>query len=180
MNIAFAYGRIDSPVGPVWIAATEVGICAAGLGTGQPDRFFAWLSRHITPEPPREDLAPLTPALTQLREYFSRVRHEFDLPLDVRGTDFQKAVWGELVRIPYGATTSYGDIARRIGRPKAARAVGAAIGANPLPILIPCHRVVGADGSLTGYGGGLEVKASLLRLEGALPGDTGRDNAPPE
>lgn len=168
--MAIAYAWIDSPVGPVWVATTEAGICAVGLGAGQPEDFFAWLSRRIGPEPPREDPTALAPALTQLREYFSRVRHEFDLPLDVRGTAFQEAVWAEVIRIPYGATTTYGEIAQRIGRPGAARAVGAAVGANPLPILIPCHRVIGAGGSLTGYGGGLEVKAALLRLEGALPG----------
>jgi len=158
---------MDSPVGPVWVATTGIGICTVGLGAGQPE-FFAWLSRHVGPEPPREDVETLAPALAQLREYFSRTRREFDLPLDVRGTAFQRAVWAEVAHIPYGATTTYGEIAQRIGRPGAARAVGAAVGANPLPILIPCHRVIGAGGSLTGYGGGLEVKAALLRLEGAL------------
>jgi methylated-DNA-[protein]-cysteine S-methyltransferase len=110
----------------------------------------------------------LAPALIQLREYFCRTRREFDLPLDARGTPFQRAVWAEVVRIPYGTTTTYGEIGRRIGRPRAARAVGSAMGANPLPILIPCHRVIGARGSLTGYAAGLEVKAALLRLEGAI------------
>jgi O-6-methylguanine DNA methyltransferase len=169
MNTAIVYARIDSLVGPVWVATTGTGICTVGLGTGQPDGFFAWLARHIGPQSPHEDPEALAPALTQLREYFSRVRHEFDLPLDVRGTAFQKAVWAEVTRIPYGTTRAYGQIAQRIGRPRAARAVGTAVGANPLPILIPCHRVIGAGGSLTGYGGGLEVKAALLRLEGALP-----------
>ncbi len=170
MNTALTYGRMDSPIGLVWVATTGIGICAVGLGAGQPARFFAWLAQHILPDPPREDPTTLAPALTQLREYFSRIRREFDLPLYTHGTDFQKAVWAELARIPYGATTSYGKIAQRIERPKAARAVGAAVGANPLPILIPCHRVIGADGSLTGYGGGLEVKAALLRLEGTWSG----------
>jgi methylated-DNA-[protein]-cysteine S-methyltransferase len=101
-----------------------------------------------------------------LREYFSRIRREFDLPLDAHGTAFQEAVWAEVARIPYGVTATYGQIAQRIERPGATRAVGAAVGANPLPILIPCHRVIGAGGSLTGYGGGLEIKAALLRLEG--------------
>jgi len=169
MDTGIAYARMGSPVGPVWVATTRTGICTVGLGAGQPEDFFTWLSRHIAPEPPREDPEALALALTQLREYFSRVRHEFDLPLDVRGTAFQKAVWAEVVHIPYGATTTYGEIAQRIERPGAARAVGAAVGANPLPILVPCHRVIGAGGSLTGYGGGLEVKAALLRLEGALP-----------
>ncbi|MCK5644346.1 MAG: methylated-DNA--[protein]-cysteine S-methyltransferase [Gammaproteobacteria bacterium] len=168
MDTGIAYAWIDLPVGPVWIATTGTGICAVGLGAGQPEDLWAWLSRHISPKPPREDFATLAPALTQLREYFSGTRHEFDLPLDVRGTAFQRAVWAEVAHIPYGATTTYGEIAQRIGRPGAARAVGAANGANPLPILIPCHRVIGAGGSLTGYGGGVNVKAALLQLEGAL------------
>ena len=169
MNADIAYARMDSPVGPVWVATSGLGICALGLGAGQPERFFGWLARRIDAEPPREDSAALAPALTQLREYFSRVRHEFDLSLDARGTAFQQAVWAEISGVAYGATTTYGEIARRIGRPRAARAVGAAVGANPLPILIPCHRVIGAGGSLTGYGGGLETKEALLRLEGVLP-----------
>ena len=169
MNTSIAYTRTDSPVGPVWIATTGRGICAVGLGVGQPERFLAWQARHIGPTVPREDSTALTIATTQLREYFSRIRHAFDLALDVRGTAFQQEVWAEIAHIPYGATTTYGEIARRIGRPGAARAVGAATGANPIPILIPCHRVIGAGGSLTGYGGGLDVKGALLRLEGILP-----------
>ncbi|MBU0705119.1 MAG: methylated-DNA--[protein]-cysteine S-methyltransferase [Chloroflexi bacterium] len=159
---------MDSPIGPIWIAATGTGICTVGLGPAQPDAFFRWLTRHVNPDAPREDPKALTPALTQLREYFSRIRREFDLPLDVRGTPFQQAVWAQVASIPYGTTTTYGEIAQRIGQPGAARAVGAANGANPLPILIPCHRVIGSGGSLTGYGGGLEVKVALLRLEGIL------------
>ena len=169
MNADIAYARMDSPVGPVWVATSGLGLCTLGLGAGQPEHFFGWLARHVDPGPPHEDSAALAPALTQLREYFSRVRQEFDLPLDTRGTAFQQAVWAQVASIAYGATTTYGEIARRIGRPGAARAVGAAVGANPLPILIPCHRVIGAGGSLTGYGGGLEVKEALLRLEGVLP-----------
>ena len=167
MNTDIVYAQIESPVGPVWVATTGVGICAVGLGAGQPEAFFAHLARHIGSEPPREDPTVLAPALTQLREYFSRIRREFGLPLDVRGTAFQRTVWAEVARIPYGVTATYGEIAQRVGRPGAARAVGAAMTANPLPILVPCHRVIGAGGSLTGYGGGLEMKAALLRLEGA-------------
>ncbi len=168
MNTGIAYAWTDSPVGPVWIATTGTGICAVRLGAGQPEDFFAWLARHISPDPPREDMGALTPALTQLREYFSRIRREFDLPLDARGTPFQRAVWTEVARIPYGATATYGEIARHMGKPRAARAVGAAMGANPLPILIPCHRVIGARGSLIGYAAGLEIKAALLQLEDVL------------
>jgi O-6-methylguanine DNA methyltransferase len=168
MNAVVAYARMDSPIGPLWIATTPTGICAVGLGPGQPQVFLAWLARHVGKEPPREDPEALASALTQLREYFSRIRHEFDLPLDTYGTAFQKTVWTEVASVPYGAMTTYGEIAQRTGRPRAARAVGAALGANPLPILIPCHRVIGAGGSLVGYHGGVEMKAALLRLEGAL------------
>jgi len=108
--------------------------------------------------------------MAQLNEYFHGGRKSFDLPLAPEGTPFQQAVWKELLRIPFGQTRSYGDVAKRLGRPTLTRAVGAANGANPIPIIIPCHRVIGADGSLTGYGGGLEIKSKLLAHEGVLPG----------
>src|SRR5690606_5230010 len=113
--------------------------------------------------------AVLVEARRQLEEYFAGKRRDFDLPLSPRGTDFQRSVWTTLAAIPYGRTWSYLDLARRIGKPSATRAVGAANGRNPLPIVLPCHRVIGADGSLTGFGGGLPTKAFLLRLEGSLP-----------
>jgi methylated-DNA-[protein]-cysteine S-methyltransferase len=168
VDTGIVYAGTDSPVGPVWVATTELGICAVRLGSGQPEGLFTWLFKHINPDPPREDHKTLDVALTQLREYFACTRHEFDLPLDVRGTPFQRAVWAHVARIPYGTTTTYGEVARRIGHPRAARAVGGANGANSLPIIIPCHRVVGARGAMTGYGAGLETKAALLKLEGAL------------
>jgi methylated-DNA-[protein]-cysteine S-methyltransferase len=105
----------------------------------------------------------------QLREYFAGERSRFDLPLNGAGTDFQQSVWSALSRIPFGEVRSYGDIAREIGRPRAVRAVGAANGSNPLPIIVPCHRVIGSNGSLTGFAGGLDIKKKLLALEGALP-----------
>jgi methylated-DNA-[protein]-cysteine S-methyltransferase len=104
---------------------------------------------------------------TQLTEYFNRQRKEFDLKLEILGTEFQKKVWNELMKIPYGETISYGELANRMGDKNFMRAVAAANGANPIPIIIPCHRVIGADGSLTGYGGGLDVKQKLLELEGS-------------
>ncbi len=104
-------------------------------------------------------------ARKQLDEYFKGERQQFDLELDPKGTDFQKQVWKELVKIPYGTTLSYGELAQRIGNPKASRAVGLANGKNPISIIIPCHRVIGASGSLTGFGGGIEVKQYLLDLE---------------
>lgn len=167
MSEEMIYAQMDSPVGPVWVASTEEGICRMGLGAGQPEGLLGWLSGQVGSEHPQEDAAALEGVLAQLREYFAGRRRTFDAPLDMRGTEFQRAVWSEVARIPYGETASYGEVARRVGKPGAARAVGAAVGANPLPILIPCHRVIGADGSLTGYGAGLDVKAGLLRLEGA-------------
>jgi methylated-DNA-[protein]-cysteine S-methyltransferase len=162
------YAYLTSPIGYVWIAATPVGICAIQLADETPDQLFAGLRKRIGSAPPREDPAALAPALAQLREYFCRTRRRFDLPLDARGTPFQKTVWAEVSRIPYGATATYSDVARRIGQPQAVRAVGSANGANPLPIIVPCHRVIGRRGALTGYGAGLEIKAALLELEGAL------------
>lgn len=103
----------------------------------------------------------------QLKEYFNRERKEFDVSLEIIGTEFQKRVWDELTKIPYGETISYGELANRMGDKNLMRAVAAANGANPIPIIIPCHRVIGADGSLTGYGGGLHVKQKLLELEGS-------------
>lgn len=110
----------------------------------------------------------LREAVRQLRAYFAGELREFRLLLDLQGTDFQKRVWRQLVTIPYGETRSYSQIAAAIGSPKAVRAVGAANGANPIPIVVPCHRVIGAGGSLVGYGGGLPLKKRLLELEGAL------------
>jgi methylated-DNA-[protein]-cysteine S-methyltransferase len=105
----------------------------------------------------------------QLNEYFLGKRRAFDLPIEARGTPFERRVWARLLEIPYGATTSYGEIATEFGLTNGARAVGRANGANPIPIIIPCHRVIGADGTLTGFGGGLPLKQALLELEGAIP-----------
>ena len=114
----------------------------------------------------RNDSHPLLgETVRQLREYFDGTRREFALPLELQGTDFQRRVWEMLLTIPYGETRSYRELAQAIGAPKAVRAVGAANGANPLPIVVPCHRVIGANGKLTGYGGGLPLKKRLLELE---------------
>lgn len=112
------------------------------------------------------EIAPVT---RQLNEYFNGDRRQFDLPIDLCGTSFQKLVWQQLQTIPYGEVRSYKDVAQAMGAPKAVRAVGGANNRNPVSIIVPCHRVVGSNGSLVGYGGGLEVKEYLLRLEGALP-----------
>ena len=124
---------------------------------------------HPASEGPRNDGNPLlTEAARQLQAYFAGQLREFQLPLDVQGTDFQKRVWGQVVAIPYGETRSYLQISTALGSPGAVRAVGAANGANPVPIVVPCHRVIGAKGSLVGYGGGLALKKRLLELEGAI------------
>jgi len=119
----------------------------------------------------RHDRSPLlAEAVSQLREYFAARRREFQLPLDAEGSPFQKRVWGELVKIPYGETRSYAQIAATLGSPLAVRAVGAANGANPIAIVVPCHRVIGAGGKLVGYGGGLALKKRLLELESGRMG----------
>jgi methylated-DNA-[protein]-cysteine S-methyltransferase len=149
-----------SPLGPLLLAAEPGG---ALVYLGFPGRLPPALDRDprgLTPDP-----GVLDPVVAQLEAYFRGGRRVFDLPLALRGTPFQLRVWAELLRIPYGATLSYGELARRLGDPNLTRAVGAANGANPVSIIVPCHRVIGADGSLTGYGGGLERKRRLLALE---------------
>ena len=139
------------------LAGDEEGLSLVGFPQGK--------MRH-EPEPDWiYNEKPFAAARRQLAEYFAGDRKDFSLPLHLSGTEFQVQVLKELQRIPYGETTSYGDIAARIGRPKAVRAVGAANGRNPIPIIIPCHRVIGSTGNLTGFGGGLDTKAALLRLE---------------
>lgn len=126
-------------------------------------------ARNGQPTPPKpewqENAAPLCETIRQLRAYFAGKLEQFELQLAPHGTDFQLSVWNQLCRIPYGETISYGELARRIGNPKASRAVGLANGSNPIPIIIPCHRVIGSNGKLTGYGGGLPIKEKLLALE---------------
>lgn len=149
---------INSPVGPLLLVAREEGLT-----------FLLFADRNqLQPMGDGTDAAAriLVETERQLAEYFAGGRREFDLPLAPEGTDFQLAVWRSLGEIPYGETVSYGELARRIKRPSAARAVGAANGANPISIIVPCHRVIGANGLLVGYGGGLPAKRSLLALEG--------------
>ena len=149
--------RLESPVGELWLA---------GDGSALREIRFRGGRRCTEPDAGwREGGALLERAARQLEQYFAGERRTFDLPLALEGTDFQRAVWRELERIPYGTTISYGELARRVGNPRASRAVGAANGRNPLPIVVPCHRVIGGDGRLTGFGGGLPVKEALLALE---------------
>jgi methylated-DNA-[protein]-cysteine S-methyltransferase len=155
---------IDSPVGPLLLVAADGKLTGLYLDGRAPARVQAALDAAAGPASPA-DRAVLAEAARQLAEYFGGQRKEFDLPLALAGTAFQRTVWAALLRIGYGETVSYGELADRIGRPTAARAVGLANGRNPVSIVVPCHRVVGADGSLTGYGGGLGNKRRLLDLE---------------
>jgi methylated-DNA-[protein]-cysteine S-methyltransferase len=156
------YTHVDSPIGPLLLAADDRGLCLIEFHAPRHPmaRGSDWR---------KGDNEILQATRAQLAEYFSGTRREFELPLAPRGTDFQRSVWLLLASIPYGQTVSYGELASRVGRPSAVRAVGAANGRNPLPIVLPCHRVIGADGSLTGFGGGLPTKQFLLELEGARP-----------
>jgi O-6-methylguanine DNA methyltransferase len=160
------WAATKSRVGTIRAAATLRGVCKITLGRETAADFFGWLERHIAHAPRKPECRGLVVlALDQIVEYLNGARREFDLPLDLRGTEFQRRVWATVAGIPYGETRTYADIARAIGKPKAVRAVGAANGANPLPLVVPCHRVLGSDGSLTGYGGGLDVKRQLLEME---------------
>jgi methylated-DNA-[protein]-cysteine S-methyltransferase len=143
---------MTSPMGPLTVAASDKGLVSIKFGDSVPKGAVT-------------DASANQETLAQLKEYFQGERTQFDLPLDIEGTAFQKAVWSELLRIPYGETRCYSDIARAIGRPGAARAVGMANHDNPIAVVIPCHRVVGRDGSLTGYAGGVHLKAQLLSIE---------------
>ncbi len=153
--------RIDTPLGGVRLAATDAGLAGMWFDGQQhsPDTR-GWQDNDLHPA--------LRQAAEQLIAYFDGRRDGFDLPLDLsHGTAFQQSVWQALLAIPRGQTTSYGALSQRLGRPAAVRAVGAAVGRNPISVIVPCHRVVGADGTLTGYAGGLPRKTALLALEGA-------------
>ncbi len=154
------YKVMDSPVGPLSIAGDDAGL-----------HFIRFGSRKGAVKPDGDwqesECAVVREAIRQLEAYFERKLTCFDLPLGPTGTPFQMTVWRELQNIPYGEVISYGELANRIGKPRASRAVGTANGSNPIPIVIPCHRVIGSNGRLTGYGGGLPIKEALLQLEGA-------------
>ncbi len=160
------YSYLEGPVGRLLLAGADDGLHLISFPSGHTAR---------TPEADWvEDRGPFQEAERQLGAYFAGELREFRLPLILKGTAFQLAVWERLREIPYGETITYGELARRIGNPKASRAVGLANGANPLPIVVPCHRVIGSNGKLTGFGGGLPVKEKLLAIERpaqALPFD---------
>jgi methylated-DNA-[protein]-cysteine S-methyltransferase len=151
------YCYLNTPIGDLLLAGEDQALCLIGFPEGsmrrEPGADWIYSEKQFSE------------AMQQLTDYFAGKRHSFDLNLSPGGTEFQLSVLEELQRIPYGATASYGEIAERIGRPKAVRAVGAANGRNPIPIIIPCHRVIGSDGGMTGFGGGIPTKKALLRLE---------------
>ena len=152
-----SYTHYDGPLGTMLLAADERGLRLISFALGKrPERpQSGW----------QQDRTRFVETIRQLRAYFDGELKDFDLPLSLEGTEFQLRVWKSLCAIPYGETISYGQLARRIGSPKAARAVGLANGSNPIPIIVPCHRVIGSNGSLVGYGGGLSNKKALLFLE---------------
>jgi methylated-DNA-[protein]-cysteine S-methyltransferase len=152
------YSYMETPIGTLLIAGDDQAIRKI------------YFSKNGKPEKPEPDWTesrrgPVGDAIRQLKEYFAGKRADFELTLAPDGTEFQKTVWRQLQEIPYGETISYGELAKRVGNPKASRAVGAANGQNPIPIVIPCHRVIGSNGKLTGFGGGLPTKEKLLALE---------------
>jgi len=151
------YAQLESPIGALQLVSEDSRLTQITFAKG---------GRPAAPKTEwREDTAALREPIRQLRAYFAGELETFDLPLAPEGTPFQQKVWGELLKIPYGNTISYGELAKRIDNPKASRAVGLANGSNPIPIVIPCHRVIGSNGKLTGYGGGLPIKEKLLALE---------------
>jgi methylated-DNA-[protein]-cysteine S-methyltransferase len=157
--MALAYKLVSSPVGELKLVASDRGLVAVLWENDDPKRIRLGDLVEVPTHP------VLREAERQLADYFAGRLARFDLPLEFQGTDFQKRVWTELLAIPYGETRSYADLAKKVGSPKASRAVGAANGRNPLSIVAPCHRAIGSDGSLTGFAGGLETKKYLLDLE---------------
>ena len=154
---AVFYTTLESPVGPLLLAGDADALRLVGFES----------SKHAAPPQAdwKQDNAPFAEVIRQLQAYFRGELREFDVPLALQGTEFQRRVWNALRGIPYGETISYLQLAERIGNPKAVRAVGLANGSNPIPIIVPCHRVIGSDGSLTGFGGGISTKKKLLELE---------------
>ena len=158
------YAKIDSPIGPLNLAVSEMGLVALEFDRGSfPPTKGKTISWKSAPE-------KVEPYSRELNEYFAGKRRDFTFSLDLRGTPFQLQCWRALIAIPYGETRTYADIARAVRKPQAFRAVGMANNRNPIAVVVPCHRVIASDGTLCGYGGGLDIKRRLLELEGALTG----------
>lgn len=157
--------EFNSPDGWIRLATTDRGLAYLGLPHSNGRGLAGWLRRHAPDAQVEPDEAPNRQAMDQVLEYLEGDRLEFELPLDVRGTPFQRAVYDYLIKIPYGETRSYAEVAREVGTPRAVRATGSANGANPIPLVVPCHRVVASGGGLGGYGGGLALKRRLLAME---------------
>lgn len=168
--ISVYYSEMESPIGPLTLCSTVKGLCLLRFGTFREHRggVEQWLSRQLGLVNLLEEEAGLTEAKRQLEEYFAGRLQNFTLALDMHGTAFQLQVWEALRTLPYGSSASYKEIAKLIGNPLAVRAVGGANNRNPVPVIVPCHRVIGAGGSLVGYAGGLGIKTSLLQLEAEL------------
>jgi methylated-DNA-[protein]-cysteine S-methyltransferase len=162
-----AYDFVDTPIGPLFVAASDRGLCRISYDP-ETERVVDDLARTLGTRVLRSP-RPVDETRRQLDEYFEKRRTEFTLDVDLRlAADFSRRVLQELALVPYGEVTTYGELAKRAERPRAARAVGTVMNRNPIPIVLPCHRVVGSTGSLVGYGGGLDRKEALLRLEGAI------------
>jgi len=159
--------RFDSPIGDLLVASTERGLCYVALPRASGRGFEGWRKRHAPDARTRDGYEPNREAITQITDFLRGKREAFDLVLDLRATPFQLAVYDVVAGVPYGDSLSYAEVAQSIGRPKAVRAVGAANGANPIPLVIPCHRIVAKSGHLQGYAGGLDLKARLLAMESA-------------
>jgi O-6-methylguanine DNA methyltransferase len=159
----------NSPIGRFRVASTDVGLAYVELPHSNGRGMRDWTQRYALDCRCVDEIGPNRDAIEQILEYLASDRTHFDVPLDLRGTPFQRAVWDVLLKIPYGERCSYAEVACAIGRPTAQRAVGSANGANPISLVVPCHRVIAADGSLGGYGGGQDLKARLLAMEGSRP-----------
>lgn len=159
------YGTLRSELGELYVVASNQGVVYIGTPNASFSEVEVWAKKRFKNYTFEENSAGIAPYLEQLEAYFKGELREFNLPIHVKGTPFQLAVWNALKELPYGTTVSYSDIAKRIGRPKAVRAVGAAIGANPILAIIPCHRVIGKNGKMTGFRSGIPMKEFLLQLE---------------
>ncbi|MFA8440048.1 methylated-DNA--[protein]-cysteine S-methyltransferase [Pueribacillus sp. YX66] len=159
------YTEMESPLGPLTLFASEKGLCSIEFGKVEQAMLKMKMNKHFLKHEFTHNDEKLSDAMKQLKEYFYGRRTSFQLPLDLRGTPFQLKVWNELQHVHYGETMSYKRVAELIGKPKAVRAVGGANNQNPIPIIIPCHRVIGSNGALVGYGGGIEKKEFLLNFE---------------